>query len=464
MATTRAICRTLTAKTRQLQFVWRHKMMAEDGQTTDGKAVEVIDAGLFNRRGKDPDFFNAKLRINGTLWVGNVSVMENASDWYLYGMDKDKSYDNVILAMVGNADTDIRNSKGDFISVMPMEVPQNVAKRYLMLASDQGQALCHQNVKENCTRLTTHAWLSAIQTERMEWQTEEIRRRAKEYGSWEAAYFVTIARTLGMGVNGDLMEQWATSMPMEVIEQHADDLFQLEALFLGQAGLLELETIPEQFQHDALNEGYFAKLRNEYLYLAHKYSLHPLDGRQWKPMGKGCNRYPHPAFSFLANMVYQRKTSLQSMLASETAKEVTSLLEVSATPYWQMRSHFGAECKTCAKRLSAERLNLIVINAVVPMLFAYGRYRGNEVYCDRAFDIIEQCKAEKNAITRHWEQYDIKANSAGDSQALIQLQREYCDKRQCLRCRFGYEFLRGRTKIEGYRNLAIETDLFTELY
>ena len=158
---------------------------------------------------------------------------------------------------------------------------------------------------------------------------------------------------------------------------------------------------------------------------------------QWKPMGKGCNRNPHSAFSFLANMVYQRKTSLQSMLACESIKEVTRLLEVSATPYWQMRSHFGAESKTCAKRLSAERLNLIVINAVVPMLFAYGRYKGNEVYCDRAFDIIEQCQAEKNAITKHWEQYDIKADRAGDSQALIQLQREYCDKRQCLRCRFG---------------------------
>ena len=311
---------------------------------------------------------------------------------------------------------------------------------------------------------TTHAWLSAIQTERLEWQTEEIRRRAKEYGSWEAAYFVTIARTFGMGVNGDLMEQWATSMPMQVIEHHTDDLFQLEALFLGQAGLLDIETIPCQYHHNALNEGYFAKLRNEYLYLAHKYSLHPLDGMLWKPMGKGCNRNPHSAFSFLANMVYLRKTSLQTMLACETAKEVTSLLEVSATPYWQMRSHFGAECKTCAKRLSAERLNLIVINAVVPMLFVYGRSKGNEVYCDRAFDIIEQCKAEKNAITKHWAQYGIKAETAGDSQALIQLQREYCDKCQCLRCRFGYEFLRGRTKIEGYRNLAIETDLFAELY
>lgn len=185
---------------------------------------------------------------------------------------------------------------------------------------------------------------------------------------------------------------------------------------------------------------------------------------QWKPMGKGCNRNPHSAFSFLANMVYQRKTSLQSMLACESIKEVTRLLEVSATPYWQMCSHFGAESKTCAKRLSAERLNLIVINAVVPMLFAYGRYKGNEVYCDRAFDIIEQCQAEKNAITKHWEQYDIKADRTGDSQALIQLQREYCDKRQCLRCRFGYEFLRGKTKIEGYRNMAIEPDLFAELY
>ena len=201
--------------------------------------------------------------------------MENASGWYLYNMDKDKSYDNVILAVVGNADTDIRNSKGDYVNVMPMEIPQNLAKRYLMLASDQGQALCHQNVKENCTRLTTRSWLCAIQTERLEWKCSETERRARQYGSWDAAYFVTIARTFGMGINGDLMEQWAASFPMEVIEHHSDALFQLEALFLGQAGLLELETIPEQYQHDALNEGYFTKLRNEYLYLTHKYSLRP---------------------------------------------------------------------------------------------------------------------------------------------------------------------------------------------
>ena len=173
MARTKAISRTRTTITRQLQFVWRHKLVS-NGETTDGKEVEVLDAGLFNHRGDAPDYFNAKLKLNGVLWVGNVVVTENASDWYLNNMDKDKTYDNVILAVVGNADTDIINSKGQPVSVMPMEVPQEVAKRYLILASDQGQTVCHQNVKENCTRLTVNSWLSALQTERLEWQTEEI--------------------------------------------------------------------------------------------------------------------------------------------------------------------------------------------------------------------------------------------------------------------------------------------------
>ena len=422
MARIKAISRTRTAKTRQLQFVWKHKMVKNNGQTTDGKDVEVIDPGLFNRRGDAPDYFNVKLKLNGVLWIGNVVVTENASDWYLNNMDKDKAYDNVILAVVGNADTDIINSEGQPVSVMPMEIPQEVAKRYLILASDQGQTVCHQNVKENCTRLTVNSWLSALQ------------------------------------------KQWAKSLPMSVTDFHADDLFQLEALFLGQAGLLELNTIPERFQHDALNEGYFAKLRNEYLYLAHKYSLQPLDGKQWQPMGNGRNRTPHLAFSFLANMYYQRKTSLHTMLKCETMTEVRNLLKVSATPYWQTRCHFGATSKTGTNQLTAERLNLIVINAVVPMLFAYGREMAQEKYCDQAFDLIEVCKAEKNAITKHWQQYGINADSAGQTQALIQQQREYCDKRQCLRCRFGYQYLKGTTKLEGYRNMVIEPDLFAELY
>ncbi|MBE6070149.1 MAG: DUF2851 family protein, partial [Clostridium lundense] len=162
----------------------------------------------------------------------------------------------------------------------------------------------------------------------------------------------------------------------------------------------------------------------------------------WQPMACGRNRAPHVALSWLANMCYQHKTSLQTMLSIKSVKELHDFLTVTATPYWQMHGHFGACSARSDKALTAERLNLIIINAVVPTLFAYGRAKYKEEYCDRAFDLMELCKTEKNDITKYWELKGIKAENAGDSQALIQLQREYCNKHQCLRCRFGFQYLK----------------------
>ncbi|MBQ7510197.1 MAG: DUF2851 family protein [Prevotella sp.] len=426
-----------------LQYCWKHRLTADENrQTMDSREVQVIDPGLHNQNSGAPDFFNAKVKIDGTLWVGNVVVTDKASDWYVKGMDKKKGYDNVVLVVTGTADTEIVTSQGQRVEVMQMEVPQGVVERYKVLTGDEGQTLCHRYASENCSSLTIRAWQSALQTERMEWQMSEVERRVRECGSWDAAYFVTVARTFGMGVNGDLMERWAKSVSLQILDNHADDLFQLEAVFLGQAGLLDLEIIPEKFQHDAMMEGYFAKLRNEYLYLSHKYSLLPVDGRLWKPMGSGRMASLPVALSWLANIFYQRKTSLQTMLGCKSVKEIHDLLRVSATPYWQMHNQFGQIIKKSERELTDERLNLIVINAIVPTLFAYGRAKQREDYCDRAFDFIEQCKTEKNDITKYWEQLGVKSTTAGDSQALIQLQREYCNKHQCLRCRFGYEFLK----------------------
>ena len=293
-----------------------------------------------HRHSYAPDFFNAKVRINGTLWVGNVVVTDKASNWYVRGMDKNKAYDNVVLVVAGVADTEILTSQGQHVAVMQREVPQGVMERYKVLMSDEGRELCHQKASEYCSSLMIRAWQSALQTERMEWQTDEVRRRVKECGGWDAAYFVTVA------------------------------------------------------------------------------------------------------LSWLANMYYQRKTSLQTMLGCKSAKAIHDLLRVSATPYWQMHNQFGQTIKKSEHELTDERQNLIVINAVVPTIFAYGRAKTREDYCDLAFDLMEQCKAERNEITKHWEQLGIRSMTAGDSQSLIQLQREYCNKHQCLRCRFGYEFLK----------------------
>jgi hypothetical protein len=345
-----------------------------------------------------------------------------------------------------------------------MDIPPLVSEHYEQLLHEDQYPPCYRMIPD-LTRLMVHSWMSALQTERLEQKTEAIYERVKRCeGSWEAGYFVTLARNYGFGVNGEAFEQWAYHIPLGSVAHHRDDLFQIEAIFLGQAGLLELQQIPEQYQKDALNEGYFSKLRNEYLYLQHKFQLKAMDPTIWRFLRLRPQNFPHIRLSQLAQLYYNQQAGLSQLLECKTIEQLQEVLKTKVTPYWETHYTFGStSCKT-QKGLSRASLNLLMINTAIPMLFAYGREMGNEVYCDRAFDLIEQCKAETNAITKHWEQYGIKNENAGDSQALIQQQREYCDKRRCLRCRFGYEFLRGRTKIEGYRNIAIEPDLFAELY
>ncbi len=426
-----------------LHYVWKHKMWPlAPLSTTDGRSIEVIDVGLYNRRNAGPDFFNAKVKINGTLWVGNVEIHDRASDWYLHGHDHDSAYDNVILHVVGVADRDVQNSRGEYLPQMILEVPAHVHDNYAQLLHSDHYPPCYQLIP-SLTSLTVHAWMAALQTERLEQKTEAIRQRAERCnGSWEDAYFVTLARNYGFGINGEAFEQWAFNVPLHAVGKHRDDLFQIEAIFMGQAGLLDLNAIPERYQKEALNEGYFTKLSNEYRYLAHKFSLTPIDASIWRFLRLRPQNFPHIRIAQLANLYYERKAGLSNLLECATVEEVKKLLATHVTAYWETHYLFGAESEKSAKHLSTSSLNLLTINTAIPMLFAVGRHRQKEEYCDRAFDFLEQLKAEQNHIVRMWQECGLEAKSAGDSQALIQLKREYCERRECLRCRFGYEYLK----------------------
>lgn len=124
--------------------------------------------------------------------------------------------------------------------------------------------------------MKVRSWMSALETERLERKTEDIRRRARLCdGSWEGAYFVTIARNYGFGINGDAMEQWALSVPLNDVGHHRDNAFQVEAFFMGQAGLLDTASMPERHRQAAIDDDYFQRLQHEYAYLAHKFQLTP---------------------------------------------------------------------------------------------------------------------------------------------------------------------------------------------
>ena len=425
-----------------LHYCWKHRLWPTgELLTTDGRTVEVIDPGLHNRN-SGPDFFNAKVNIGGTLWVGNVEIHDRSSDWYAHGHHTDAHYDNVVLHVVGVADRDVETQSGLFVPQMCLTVPPSVADNYEELLRTDAYPPCYRIIP-SLPRLMVHAWMAALQTERLEQKTVAIAQRAKAAGdSWEDAFFQTLARNFGFGINGDAFEEWARHIPLQAVGKHRDDLFQIEALFLGQAGLLELTAVPERYQKDALNEGYFARLRNEYQFLAHKFSLQPMDAKLWRFMRLRPQNFPHIRLSQLATLYHERRASLSQLIECTDMLTLADMLRTQVTPYWETHYTFGSESIRTTKQLSAGSINLLIINTCIPMLFAYGRHALKEPLCDRAFDFLEQLRAEQNYIIRMWRECGLEVKTAGDSQALIQLKREYCDKRDCLRCRIGYEYLK----------------------
>lgn len=427
-----------------LHYVWKHKLFPlKELRTTDGMPVEVIDTGLHNNN-QGPDFFNAKIKINGTLWVGNVEIHDKSSDWYLHGHDKDDNYRNVVLHVAGIIDADIKTKQGDCIPQLQLDIPEKVTANYRELLNTDAYPPCYRIIPKIST-LLIHSWMAALQTERLEQKTKAIMQRVSACnGSWENALFVTLARNYGFGINGDAFEQWAMNIPLSCVGHHRDSLFQIEAIFMGQAGLLNEEAIPEQYRENAKNEGYFDKLRNEYSYLAHKFSLTPMNYNRWKFLRLRPQNFPHIRIAQLANLYYQQKTGLSNMAECKTIKDMEELLKTGVTPYWETHYTFGSKSEKKEKNMSPFSLNLLMINTCIPMLFAYGRHQYNELLCERVFDFLDQLKAENNHIIRMWNDCGLKVRNAGDSQALIQLKKEYCDKKDCLRCRIGYEYLKIR--------------------
>lgn len=419
-----------------LHYVWKHKIFPlQELRTTTGQPVEVIDAGLPNRNA-GPDFFNAKIKIDGTLWVGNVEIHTISSDWNKHGHHTDPAYNSVILHVAGQVDCDVFRSNGDPILQMQLPCPESITTRYDELRLAEMKPPCF-SIIPSLSKLTVHSWFSALQTERFEEKTNVIRKRLELLNNhWEDAFFITLARNFGFGVNGDAFEAWAQQLPFRAIDKHRDNLFQVEAIFFGQAGLLENE----------LDDEYYQELRREFRYLTRKFGLKNTNPSQWKLSRMRPGSFPHVRIAQLAYLYHKEQSLFSKTMEAETVESIKSIFKIATSPYWETHYNFHKSSPRKEKTLGNGSINLVIINTIVPFLYAYGLYKGDETLCMRATTLLESMKAENNYITKLWDGSGIPVFTAADSQALIQLQKEYCDKKKCLYCRFGYEYLKTNTK------------------
>ena len=415
-----------------LHYVWKHKKFPlKELKTTTGQQVEVIDTGLANTDA-GPGFFNAKLKLDGVLWIGNIEIHERSSDWFKHGHHADAGYNSVILHIASEIDTEISRSNGERIPQIQLICPEAVRTNYKELLETDSYPPCYRIIP-SLSPFTAHSWMSALQMERFEQKATLLNERLKRcQGNWEDAFFITLARNFGFGLNGDAFETWAHQLPFRAVDKHRNDLFQIEAIFFGQAGILE----------DSDGDGYYLRLKKEYTYLQHKFGLIPMDASLWRFLRLRPANFPHIRIAQLACLYHRAYGLLSRIMETETLRGVRDILKGGTSEYWLTHYTFGGSSPSRPKTLSNTSLDLLIINTVVTFLYAYGLHKGNRVLCARAGSFLEELKAENNYITRMWEQCGMKASNAADSQALIQLKKEYCDKKKCLYCRIGYEYLK----------------------
>lgn len=416
-----------------MQYVWKHRLWrSEDMVTNTGKKVRVVDPGLLNTDA-GPDFFNAKIEIDGHMWVGNVEMHYRATDWKRHHHDSDKAYDSVILHMVAKDDAPVRRTNGELIPQLVLEVSPQFNADYASLVGATIEVPCATKIKQ-VPHLTIVEWVEGLAFERLHGKVERIHQLLDSFnGSWEDVCYVTLARNFGFGINNDAFERLARRTPLRLLGKHSDSVLQIEALLFGQAGMLDAQK-PGM-------DSYYNQLCTEYAFLSNKFQLTPMEKESWKLFRIRPQNFPYRRIAMLAQFIEGGFRMMNRILEAEGEKEMRALFEVELSGYWIKHYTFGKPNERATATLSRSSIDIILINTVAPLLYAYGELTGNYEMTDKAIKLLEDLRAESNSIVSHFVAYGIDCPDALTSQALVQLKREYCDARKCIYCKIGHHLL-----------------------
>ena len=396
-----------------MYYVWQQKMF-QSILTLDNTEIEIINPGLRNLDA-GPDFFNAKIRINDTLWAGNVEMHVRASDWFRHHHHDDRAYDSVILHIVLQADAVIRLHDGEMVKTVVMKIPQDVMEKFEKL-TNRGQIIfsainCRKHLNA-VPSLILHDWQTSLAIQRMMNKVSRVKDIIdNKQKSWPEAFYVLLCRSLGTGINSDSCERLARSLPYVYLQKHADNIRQLEAMLLGQGNLIEDETT-----------------RSEYEFLRAKFNLRPIGNCAWKHSKIRPASSPRCRLKALSIIINRQPNLFSKILECQDVKSLTKLLYV-------------------PNLLGASTIGSIIINSVIPTIMAYGQWQEDLDLCERSIDMLEALPSEANRYMEQWISCGIPLRSALESQAMLQLYKEYCEPHRCLKCRIGCWLMKQRNMI-----------------
>jgi hypothetical protein len=416
-----------------LQYLWKYGLFPADKLfTPTHERVEILTPGQLNSDA-GPDFLMARIRIGEAIWAGHVEIHVKASDWYRHNHHEDPAYDPVVLHVVYEADCSVKRANGDAVPTVVLPVKPSYLDNYHQILSTISPVPCEKSWRR-IDSSEVENWIVNMGIERMQSKSTEVfNRLARNKGGWEETWFQLITRSFGFGINQDSFDRLGQSIPLSAIRSSGSNLFRLEAILFGQAGLIPVR----------MPDPYSRALMVEYNFVRQKFNLVPMTNPGWKFLRMRPTNFPTVRIAQLAAFFAGNPDRLATVLkGSGTDKSMDFSGEVSA--YWKMHYDFGKKWEGRPSGLGAETINLFLVNAVLPFRASYAHQNGDSAAWENWMDMLGKLPAEKNRITRIWLGYGYRIPNAFYSQAFLHLFTLYCHKRHCLTCHIGQFLIRGK--------------------
>lgn len=418
-----------------LHYVWKFRLFDKtDLKTVDGESIEIYSAGLHNTD-SGPDFHNARLRIGDTTWAGNVEVHVPSSDWRKHNHTTDNAYNNVILHVVYRDDEPVILPNGRRLPTLELEnriSPELYNKFHSLVYGSQTIIPCEGSIG-TVDDLTIRTWLTRVLIERLETRAETVIHALNvNRGDWEETFYQFLAANFGFKTNAVPFELLAKSLPQNILAKHKNNPLQIEALLFGQAGFLEGDVVDD----------YPKSLKKEYDFLCKKYSLTPIENHLWKFLRMRPQNFPTIRLAQFAALIVRSNHLFSKILDIREVKALRDLFtEINVNPYWETHYRFDVPSKPQAKNLGAASVDVLLLNTLALFLFSYGKHLQLEYYISRSMKLLENLPAENNNIINDFDVLGVKAKTAFDSQALLELRKNYCNFKKCLQCGIGNKIL-----------------------
>ena len=419
-----------------LQYVWQHGLMGRQLSTTDGRPVRVIRTGDLNRDA-GPDFFNARIVVGNIEWAGNIEVHVRTSDWNTHRHSQDQAYNSIILHVVYEHDSEITLQNGKQPTTVELKhfLDPLLFERYNTLmrrVADDGIA-CADSVS-GIPAFVVDNWLDRLLVERIEQKTAVVYRLLEEnHGGWEQTCYCLMARYFGGRVNAMAFEMLAKSVDQRLLARWKDDPQRIEAVLMGQAGLLD----------GYFEDEYPRQLQSDYNALRMGAGLSPMASHLWKFYCLRPSSFPTIRISQFARLLSESNNLFSKLLSITDSKQMLALFNQQAAPYWNDHYRFDhLSEKASVKRLGKAQASMLLINAWVPLLFVYGATHGQQQYKDQSVGLLQQLPPENNNIIRRWCAAGMNLPDAAHTQAALQLNNCYCAAKRCLDCQIGYHIIK----------------------